>query len=195
LVARATCAENFRLRSNQIPRFLSLFKCVHLARMTIHCVWTVSVSSAKMHHFTPAIPLATLSVCLSQTGNVWSNSSETQFIILTSSAYLYIKEISLKPPVSFRQTSNQSPSHTSFHSWQFMYIIIISTLLNSFFHFRLKTHLFDKSFPQETFGYLVLPSRTYHLGYQTPFRIRTYYAHRFVLFSRHYLFLVSDPVW
>jgi len=24
---------------------------------------------------------------------------------------------------------------------------------------------------------------------------RTYYAHRFVLFSYHYFFLVSDPVW
>jgi len=33
-----------------------------------------------------------------------------------------------------------------------------------------------------------LPSRTW-----TDFQ--AYYAHRFVLFSYHYFFLVSDPVW
>ena len=52
-------------------------------------------------------------------------------------------------------TTMVSFTFTAFHSWQFMYIIIISTLLNSFsFHSRLKTYLLQV-FPTIDFWYLI----------------------------------------
>ena len=81
-------------------------------------------------------------------------------------------------PVSLRQSySNHSCPHSphSTHASSYSSSVSLLSLTPSLFHSRLKTYLFLKSFP------LLVP-------FSPGLPSRTYYAHRFVLFSYHYFF-------
>jgi len=112
-----------------------------------------------------------LSVCLSVCHtlmllprNIHSSSSVTisrppsySFLKITNRLFRFASpHLWNQLPVSFRQSNNQSPSHSPhFHSWQFMYIIVISTLLNSFsFSLSAQNLPFSQVFPTIDFWYL-----------------------------------------
>jgi len=82
----------------QVSLFLCLFKCVPEWPSIVYGQFLFLVPKCiTLHLFTLKVNCHSLEhlviVSKSDWRHVWSNSSETQFIILASSAYMYIKEV------------------------------------------------------------------------------------------------------